>query len=429
MSAAPSVTGRLDGRTRAARPVWAAVLVALATGAAPAALKINEVYYNVIPQGGYQYVELLNAGSTNCYLDGMILTDEASVGLEGVFRFPGTAGGTNFPVAPNARVIIAVDATADTALADWECYAGGLDFDHPGVSNLTKVAGTDDLGFFAGGDNCLLATGADTDLPIDPATVVDGVNFGDGGGELAPVAAGIADASPGVSAGSLLSIGRCPDGNDTDVGSTYDFTAGALSPDAPNNCLWPALRISDVSMPEGNSGIATAAFVVSLSAPYTGQVVVTIFTTNGSAQSGIDYGGTNGLQLVFAAGVTNLAFNVGIIGDLLVESDEDYSVRLANPTNATITRVAGLGEILDDDGLPNNFTSSFTRIVFGGGSVTTLWTAITGRAYQVQFRPAVASGTWSNLGSVVTAAQATVATVDVVGGGETQRIYRVLHMD
>src|SRR5438874_6831152 len=86
---------------------------------ARAQLKINEVYYNVSPQGGGQFVELYNAGTSNAFLDGMILTDEAGSGIEGVFQFPGSPGETNHPVVPGQFVLIAVDATNATINADW----------------------------------------------------------------------------------------------------------------------------------------------------------------------------------------------------------------------------------------------------------------------------------------------------------------------
>ena len=295
-----------------------------ACGTASAALKINEVYYNVSPQGGNQYVELYNAGSSNAFLDGMILTDEGGMGIEGVFRFPGSPGGTNLLVLPGAHLLIAVDATNATAGADWECYAGTADpinpdTDNPAVSNLTLVSGSLDLGLGAD-DNVILATGVDTNAEdgIDAATVVDGMNIGNGGGEPAMLSATQPDASPTATTTTNKALARCPDGLDTNVSTPADFLASDLTPDAPNNCTIPGVAVSDVTVTEGNTGTTGAVFRVSLSSTSALPVYITCITSNNTATAPADYA-TFSTQLVFNLGVTQQLVTVQVQGDLVVD--------------------------------------------------------------------------------------------------------------
>src|SRR6185369_6375356 len=72
---------------------------------------------------------------------------------------------------------------------------------------------------------------------------------------------------------------------------------------------------------------------------------------NGTA-GGSDYTAGTG-TLNFAAGVTTQTITVPITDDLLDELDEDFTVSLANPTNATIADAVGVGTIVDNDATPS----------------------------------------------------------------------------
>lgn len=401
----------------------------LAVVPASAQLKINEVYYNVSPQGGNQFVELINTALTNVYLDGLILTDEAGFGTEGVYQFPGAPGGTTLPVAPGGRIMIAVDAVGDTAGADWECYAGGADADNPAVSNLVRVAGSDDLGFSPAGDNCLLASGLSATIPIDQATVIDGMNIGDGGGELAPLAAGAADLATGAGADPNLSLGRCLDGADSDYGSAQDFFPGIPSLGAANECNAPQLTMADSAGPESNSGTNLMSFTVSLHPASTNQVSVLLFTADGTATAQVDYRPLSGLPVVFPPGVTNLAIDVPVLGDTLAEGNETFLIYLRHPTNGIVVGDSAQGLILDEEAGSGTFTSAFFRIRGSSLSVTTEWLAVSGRTYQVQIGTTLLAPIWTNLGGVVTARSTSASAVDTAGASVTQRFYRVLHLD
>jgi hypothetical protein len=65
---------------------------------------------------------------------------------------------------------------------------------------------------------------------------------------------------------------------------------------------------------------------------------------------------------------------------------------------------------------PLQFSNGFPRLV---------WTAIPGRTYRVQYKPALGAATWTDLGSDIIAAGATASATDPMGA-TTQRCYRVL---
>lgn len=387
---------------------------------------INEVFYNVSPQSGNQYVELLNAGTNTAYLDGKILTDNAGTGSEGVFKFPGIPGGTTLPVAPGAFVVIAVDATNATASAHWECYAGITDTDNPSVPNLTLITGSADLGFFTGGDNLILADGTSTNLPISPATVIDGVNFAGGGGDLAPIGPSKAETNPNATAPSGFSIGRCPNGADNDISSFAEFSAMTLTPGVSNNCTQPALNISSISVAEGNSGSVTALVPVTLSPTGALPVTVQFFTSNGTASASSDYVATNGF-LTFAPGVQTQFVRVVILGDVVLEPDEQFTVRLQNPTNATLASAISTVTILDDDVSSPVVTSAFISVSGFPPVLTARWESVSGFVYRLEYSPTLLAPTWTNVGSVVTALSATTTQVDT-NTPATTRFYRVLQL-
>lgn len=388
-------------------------------------LVINETYYNVLPQGGNQYIELFNAGTNTTFLDGKIISDEAGSGTEGIFQFPGFPGETNHPVAPGAYVLIAVDATGATATADWECYAGLSDSDNPLVPNLSLVTGNADLGLFSGGDNVILADGTDITPPINPTTILDGVNFSGGNGELAYIGPGVLEMDGNLVSPTGFSVGRCPDGADNNISSVSDFSVMTLTPKAPNNCLFPVFNIFSSNITEGNSGNSTAQVMVTISTTTAIPASVSFSASNGAALAGSDYIATNGL-LQFSGTVQTQFIRVLILGDISFEGDEQFTIQLASPTNAILGTATATITILDDDSPA--FTSAFVAIRGFAPSITNQWTSVSGRTYQVQSSSSLLNPIWLQLGPVVTATSATASMVDT-NSPTTQRFYRVIQLD
>ena len=111
----------------------------------------------------------------------------------------------------------------------------------------------------------------------------------------------------------------------------------------------PSLSINDASSAEGSAATpGQTSFTVSLSAASTSPVTVNFATANGTALAGSDYVAQSG-TLTFAAGETQKTIQVATIGDSAVEANEDFSVVLSSPTDATIADATGAGTIVNDD--------------------------------------------------------------------------------
>jgi Calx-beta domain/Right handed beta helix region len=113
----------------------------------------------------------------------------------------------------------------------------------------------------------------------------------------------------------------------------------------------PTLAIGAVSVPEGNSGQASAVLPVTLSGPAGQTVTVSFATAAGTATAGADYVSTSGV-LTFPPGTTARTVAVPVVGDLMREGDETFSVGLTAPVNGTVGTPSALATIVDDDPVP-----------------------------------------------------------------------------
>lgn len=110
----------------------------------------------------------------------------------------------------------------------------------------------------------------------------------------------------------------------------------------------PSLSISDASASEGDAGSTPLTFTISLSQASTETVTVSYSTSNGTAFAGADYTPTVG-TLTFAPGETSKTVQVAVLGDTMVELDEQFTLNLSSAVNATINDGTGTGTIVDDD--------------------------------------------------------------------------------
>lgn len=128
------------------------------------------------------------------------------------------------------------------------------------------------------------------------------------------------------------------DSDDVDVINQDDDTAN--------------LSIDDVSVLEGTGAATTAIFSVTLDTAVDDGFSVAYATMDGSAVAPGDYASANGtLNFVGSAGEVQ-TISVSIVGDGDFEADESYSVVLSMLSNpqVTLTRAAGIGTIVNDDG-------------------------------------------------------------------------------
>jgi chitinase len=116
-----------------------------------------------------------------------------------------------------------------------------------------------------------------------------------------------------------------------------------------NDDITPGLAVTDVSIPEGNSGDTLATFTVALGAPSAFPVTVDVATQDGTATQPSDYDPVATTSLTFLPGETTKAVDVTIHGDTVAELDETFTVQLSNAIGATIGDDTGIGTITDDD--------------------------------------------------------------------------------
>ena len=110
----------------------------------------------------------------------------------------------------------------------------------------------------------------------------------------------------------------------------------------------PALAVAGASLAEGNAGTQSLSFTVTLANPTPLRVSVAYATANGTATAGSDYTATSG-TLVVAPGQHGKTIAVPIVGDTAYESDETFTLTLANPVNATLGTATATGTITNDD--------------------------------------------------------------------------------
>ena len=115
-----------------------------------------------------------------------------------------------------------------------------------------------------------------------------------------------------------------------------------------NDDSYPNLTITAPTVTEGNSGTTPAVFTLTLSQASGQSVSLTYSTTAGTAASGVDYTGVSG-SVVFAPGETTKTVTVNVLGDVIDEANETFTLTLANVTNVNAILGSGQATITDDD--------------------------------------------------------------------------------
>jgi hypothetical protein len=107
--------------------------------------------------------------------------------------------------------------------------------------------------------------------------------------------------------------------------------------------------ISNVNKKEGNSGLTTFTFPVTLSAAPLSTVTVDWATANGTALAGVDYLAASG-TVTFPAGVSAKTVTVSVLANTVLATNKMFYVNLSNPSaNAYLGDTQGVGTIVNDD--------------------------------------------------------------------------------
>lgn len=182
------------------------------------------------------------------------------------------------------------------------------------------------------------------------------------------------------------------------------------------------------STTEGNSGSTNATYTVTLSGTPLNTVMVNYATANGTATAGSDYTATSG-TLTFAAGTSTLTqtITVPILGDTTPETNENFTVTLSSPTNATIATATSTETITNDDSATLSINSvSTTEGNSGTKNLTFTVTLSAAQSASVTVNYATSNGTAtagsdyvSKSGSLTFSAGETSKTVSVTINGDT----------
>jgi hypothetical protein len=153
----------------------------------------------------------------------------------------------------------------------------------------------------------------------------------------------------------------------------------------------PRIRISDVTVTEGNTGTVNASFTVSLSAASDVTVTVHYATANDSAGTG-DYTAASG-DVTFLAGQVSKTIPISVTGDRIAEPTETFTVNLSAAVNGFISDGQGVGSILDNE--PRISINNVTKKEGNGGTTQFSFTVSLSAAYDqpVTVNYATANGT------------------------------------
>ena len=139
-----------------------------------------------------------------------------------------------------------------------------------------------------------------------------------------------------------------------------------------------SISISDPTVNEGNSGPGFAVFNLTLSSASSQTISVNYATANGTATASSDYVPASG-NVMFNPGETSVPLAIQVIGDTVLESNENFFVNLSNPVNATLGDSQGVGTIVNDDSVAGVSASiSDATVIEGscGGTPKTVFNVV-----------------------------------------------------
>ena len=198
---------------------------------------------------------------------------------------------------------------------------------------------------------------------------------------------------------------------DADLAAT-DYYHGLGVSDNTGGWVVPgALKVSDATLTEGDSGTTNMTFTVTLIPGGAQTVTVNYSTSPGSASAGGDYTTTTG-SLTFGPGDTTKTITVPIVGDLIDEPNQTFTVFLSGAVGADLTDGHGVGSITDNDPAPT-LRINDVSITEGHRGTKTLTFTVTLSA---------ASENWVSVNFATANGTATVANNDYVATSGTMTI-------
>lgn len=169
-----------------------------------------------------------------------------------------------------------------------------------------------------------LSHGSETTFPFVESVLIDGVP---------------ADQVPTIGAGPVTITAHF--NRDMDPDTQPFVTFGPAPP-------FTDFEVHPVGGNDAGYNSNTLDFTVRLSQPASRPVTVAYATEDGTARAGLDYEATSGI-LTFAAGETQQAVAVRLLGDTQLEPDEDFRLVLSQPVVANLADAVAVATIADDE--------------------------------------------------------------------------------
>ena len=158
--------------------------------------------------------------------------------------------------------------------------------------------------------------------------------------------------------------------------NTNDFVTPTAAP-APRNSASAAnacISITNVSLPEGNSGTTAFNFAVQLNIAVASNVTFNATTADVTATAPSDYTALVNAPFIITAGATSTTVPVLVNGDLTVEPDETFTVMLSTiigPVSPVAPTLIATGTIQNDDSAA--ILLSFSPATLPGGTEGTTY--------------------------------------------------------
>jgi hypothetical protein len=178
--------------------------------------------------------------------------------------------------------------------------------------------------------------------PSDDDTHAAVIDWGDGSADthVDPAVTGFG-VSHTFTATGIRTVEACVDDDDDRGCDTMTITVVAPV----------TLNIRDAAIREPDRGTAPMTFTINANPRPTAPVTVRVQTVNGSARAPGDFTSlpAPGQLVTFAAGQASRTVTVSIVGDLLREANESFTVVMSNPQGASIGDGSALGRITNND--------------------------------------------------------------------------------
>jgi hypothetical protein len=298
-------------------------------------------------------------------------------------------------------------APADFAVGTNPIFLAIGDFNGDGLSDLAVAnANSNDVSVLLGAGTGMLGEVTNVAVGASPFSVAIGDLNGDGRSDLAVanfisnnVSILLGTGTGAFGAATNIAVGASPasvtigdynsDGRgDIAVANSAAFVPGDYSSSSVA-ILLNSTAPCTLALSSSTYSVSETVGFVTITVNRTGgtdcSVTVDYSTANASADAGTDYIPSSG-TINFAPGATSATFTVPIIDDTLHESDETFSVALANPTGGATLGVTNAAiTIFDQDPLPvaTSTTISASRDVSTAGSRVIFTAHVTAAAGQL----------------------------------------------